>query len=110
SGLCLFAHTCPVCGSRGRRAIKNPRPFPAVGSCRDLFLRSTSRHSVADYDDYQCNLPNNSIHCGAQSSEREKSGQAEFPVHKNIVKMPAADVLPAVSVAKTSMRLLPKSP
>lgn len=41
-----------------------------------------------------------------QTATRCPSGRT----HKNILKVPAADVLPAVSVAKTSMRLWPKSP
>lgn len=40
------------CGRRSR-VTKNPRPFPAVGCCRNCYLPSTSPSGVAAYDDYQ---------------------------------------------------------
>jgi hypothetical protein len=48
----MFLIGCPA------RAIKNPRPFPAVGFCQNRFSRSTSRHGAVNYDDDQRNLPN----------------------------------------------------
>src|SRR5688572_22887195 len=40
---------------RRRRLTKNPRPFPAVGFCRNSRSVSTSANGVAIYDDYQRN-------------------------------------------------------
>ncbi|MGH8527119.1 MAG: hypothetical protein ACREXY_23815, partial [Gammaproteobacteria bacterium] len=41
-----------------RGPIKNPRPFPAVGFCRNSCSVSTSANGVAIYDDQRNNLSN----------------------------------------------------
>src|SRR5882672_7320242 len=44
------------------QVTKNPRPFPAVGSCRNCCLPSTSANGVGNYDDQQVYLNKGANH------------------------------------------------
>src|SRR4051794_229616 len=60
----LIARCLSLVPPGGRGQIKNPRPFPAVGSCQKFLLISTSANGVCNYYSYDAIQDYLSNNCG----------------------------------------------
>src|SRR5262245_22403906 len=75
--LILFIVFC-LAGGRGRR--KNPRPLPAVGDCRKLFLTSTRTQGAVADDDHQRSYLSILAKHGRDLIRRLHAGQGRIPL------------------------------